>query len=283
MAAFRGPFCNVQVRLKDAANRQLMLNPSPLHAGHVLPRGPHEYGLTFPDIALRIIQPHVHTHTDISNVVVTAVDNRLDHERHEVTLTITCRTSKLQARETATLMPADDTRSGGTLLLPSAGKFPYPTPLMTSADIMARRAQPGPLIGVGVLILHPMHVGCVLVGRRRGSHGSGEFALPGGHLDYAESVETCAIREVLEETALKLDEKATTLVAVTQTVYAGVHKHYVTVFARCTATGSDNPINVENDKCDGWEWAKWTDIVAGKYSPLFDPLRQLAEMNVAID
>eukprot|EP00968_Pinguiococcus_pyrenoidosus_P013984 scaffold1272_cov250-Pinguiococcus_pyrenoidosus.AAC.76 len=34
--------------------------------------------------------------------------------------------------------------------------------------------------GIGVMIVDPeSHPGCVLVGRRRGSHGAGKYALPG--------------------------------------------------------------------------------------------------------
>lgn len=52
-----------------------------------------------------------------------------------------------------------------------------------------------PLVGVGVLIFQQGSQRC-LVGRRKGAHGGGEYALPGGHLEHGESFEECARREV---------------------------------------------------------------------------------------
>ena len=57
--------------------------------------------------------------------------------------------------------------------------------------------SPAVRVGVGVLVLRE---GRVLLGRRQGAHGAGTWALPGGHLEFGESVEACARRELLEET-----------------------------------------------------------------------------------
>jgi 8-oxo-dGTP diphosphatase len=59
-----------------------------------------------------------------------------------------------------------------------------------------------PRVGVGVFVKKD---GKILVGKRKGSHGGGTWALPGGHLEPGESFETCCKREVLEETGLIID------------------------------------------------------------------------------
>ena len=58
-----------------------------------------------------------------------------------------------------------------------------------------------PKVGVGILIFKD---GKILLHKRKGSHGAGEYAFPGGHLEYMESFEDCAKREIAEECGVEV-------------------------------------------------------------------------------
>ena len=59
-----------------------------------------------------------------------------------------------------------------------------------------------PSVGVGVFVYNMD--GKILLGKRKGAHGAGEWSLPGGHLEFNESFERCCEREVMEETGICL-------------------------------------------------------------------------------
>lgn len=123
------------------------------------------------------------------------------------------------------------------------------------------------LVGVGAIVLRD---GLVLLGQRLGSHGVGTWALPGGHLEFGESVEDCAAREVLEETGLVID--AFTRASYTSNVFAAEQKHYVTLFVTAHSAVGE-PQLCEPNKCSGWHWFRWSELP----EPLFAPLASLRD------
>jgi 8-oxo-dGTP diphosphatase len=124
---------------------------------------------------------------------------------------------------------------------------------------------PLPRVGVAVFVLRGDQF---LLGRRRGSHGAGEWALPGGHLEFGETIEDCARREVKEETGLTLG--AIRFGPFSNDLFLAEGKHYVTLFVLAEAP-EGTPELREPRKCAGWEWHRWSALP----EPLFLPLRSL--------
>jgi 8-oxo-dGTP diphosphatase len=108
----------------------------------------------------------------------------------------------------------------------------------------------------------------VLLGKRRNSHGDGTWALPGGHLEFGESWEQCAQREVLEETGMEVGNCH--FIGATNDVMATEGKHYVTLFMAARSV-EGSPRLCEPDKCERWQWFPWDALP----KPLFAPLENL--------
>lgn len=103
----------------------------------------------------------------------------------------------------------------------------------------------------------------VLLGRRRGAHGAGTFAFPGGRPRPGESPADAVKREVREETGLV----ATTVAGImwTDEVFPDDGVHYVTLHHRLVVPETAQPELCEPEKCDGWYWYSWSALP----SPLF--------------
>jgi 8-oxo-dGTP diphosphatase len=132
-----------------------------------------------------------------------------------------------------------------------------------TAELSARQHQVG--VGVGVLVVSQ---GLLLLGKRKGSHGAGCWAAPGGGLEFGESLEACAQRELLEETGLRAS--SIELGPYSSDVFVAEQRHYLTVFV--VARGiTGTPQNLEPHKCEGWAWFNWGELP----TPLFAPLQTL--------
>ena len=102
-------------------------------------------------------------------------------------------------------------------------------------------------VGIGVVV---MKGGKILLGRRKGALGKGEYGLPGGHLEYMESFEECARREIGEETGIEI--KNIRFLSLTN-LKKYAPKHYVDIGLLADWKGGE-PQVLEPEKCEGWGW-----------------------------
>jgi 8-oxo-dGTP diphosphatase len=80
-------------------------------------------------------------------------------------------------------------------------------------------------VGVAVFIVRGDRF---LMGKRRGAHGHDTWSVPGGHLEFGETFEEAARREVAEETGLSITNIR--FAAITNDLFPVERKHYVTVW-----------------------------------------------------
>lgn len=137
---------------------------------------------------------------------------------------------------------------------------------------MSRESINRPQVGVGVFVVKD---GKFLMGQRRGSHGEGTWSVPGGHLEFGESPETTASREVFEETGLKIANIA--FLAMTNDIFRQEQKHYVTLWMQSDWESGD-PMITEPDKFIDQGWFDLETLP----SPLFLPWEQLLRDEDAI-
>jgi len=104
-----------------------------------------------------------------------------------------------------------------------------------------------PKVGMGIMVFKD---GKILMGRRKSSHGQGEYAFPGGHLEYMESFEACARRETLEEAGIEIKNIKFLHVG---NIFHYAPKHYVNIVVSADWE-SGEPENREPDKLEGWGW-----------------------------
>jgi len=110
-----------------------------------------------------------------------------------------------------------------------------------------RNMESSSRVGIGIMIFKE---GRVLLGRRKGSHGEGQYSFPGGHLEYMESFEACALREIEEECGLRVKNLRFQCLA---NVKEFAPKHYVHIGLAADWVSGEAEVR-EPDKCESWEW-----------------------------
>lgn len=124
-----------------------------------------------------------------------------------------------------------------------------------------------PLVGISVLVMKDDKL---LLGKRKGAHGAGSYAAPGGHLEHLESFQACAEREVLEETGLVIGPLQ--FLRVLNSI-AYDPKHYVDL-AFVAHWEAGEPVVREPDKVERWDWYDFNSIP----TPLFAMLPSAVAM-----
>ena len=114
--------------------------------------------------------------------------------------------------------------------------------------------QNRPSVGVAVIIAKDDYV---LLIRRKNVHGAGSWSTPGGHLEFGESPEECAIREVKEETDIDITDIK--FKAITNDVFSSEGKHYVTIWMEGSYSAG-NPIVNDTDEIAEVKWFAWNSL-----------------------
>lgn len=122
-------------------------------------------------------------------------------------------------------------------------------------------------VGVGIIVLKDSKI---LLGLRNEDaskadsemHGEGTWTMPGGKLDYGETFEQAAIREVKEETNLNVHEIEVFCVQNDHNEFA----HFVTI--GLLATDYDGEVcTMEPDEITTWKWFSFDEIPSNLFLP----------------
>ncbi|MEI6810706.1 MAG: NUDIX domain-containing protein [Candidatus Nomurabacteria bacterium] len=136
--------------------------------------------------------------------------------------------------------------------------------------------QERPKVGIGIIIEKN---GKILIGERLAGHGSQTFMLPGGHLEFGESFEDCARREVKEETGLE-DIIIRGVVSVGNDI--AYDKHYISIGILAEYV-SDEPYNAEPDVSKNWQWYDKQNLPKGLFIPSEKVIKNWLNKNVYSD
>ena len=127
-----------------------------------------------------------------------------------------------------------------------------------------------PLVGVGVLITKDAKI---LMGKRKNAHGDGTWAPPGGHLEYGETPQEGAQRDVREETGLIVNTMR--WLTFTNDMFTEAKKQYITLYF-VTEYISGTPQILEPDKCTALAWFAFDELP----SPLFLSFQNFLKQNI---
>ena len=122
-----------------------------------------------------------------------------------------------------------------------------------------------PLVGVSILVKNGDRI---LLVKRQNVHAAGTWGAPGGHVEYGESFEERAVKEVKEETDVDITEVKFRVV--TNDVFEAEQKHYVTVWMEAKYVSGEPKVSAPYEESEVG-WFTWDSLP----QPLFLPLEHL--------
>ena len=121
----------------------------------------------------------------------------------------------------------------------------------------------GPKVGVGIYIIKNHKL---LLCKRKGSHGAGQWALAGGHVEPGENYLKTCYAEILEETNMIIPISNFKKVDFSQNFFEEENKHYVTMYFYVNLNNVKHPYCdqepklMEPEKHEEWKWFSLNEI-----------------------
>ena len=110
----------------------------------------------------------------------------------------------------------------------------------------------GVLVGVGVYLFNDKDQ--LLLGKRSHGQDVGSHGAAGGHLEFGETWEEAAIREIDEELGISLKKEDLKLARVFNDIDWKENLHYISIAFCARIPEGQAPKIMEPDKCESWDW-----------------------------
>jgi ADP-ribose pyrophosphatase YjhB (NUDIX family) len=139
-----------------------------------------------------------------------------------------------------------------------------------------------PKVGVGVMVLKDNKV---LLGKRNDDakkassdlHGEGTWTMPGGKLDFHETVVDGAARELFEETGVKVNKDIFKIISVSDEIVPD--NHYVTIGFLCENFDGE-PKVMEPEEITEWKWFAFDGLPGKVFPPSLKVIRAFVNKKV---